>query len=295
MACAQLSAALGRRLEVPPEHLVLGPGSVGVLQSLVAAVAAVGDDVVFAWRSFEAYPIVARVAGATPVPVPLRADGSHDVAAMAAAVSERTRLVLACTPNNPTGPAMTQDELDLLLDMVPDDVLVVVDEAYAEFVRDPAAADGLAAYRDRSNVAVLRTFSKAYGLAGLRVGYGVAHEPVATALRKTSLPFGVSSLAQVAALASLEHADELAARVDAIVEERSRVAALLAAQGWRLPDAQGNFVWFEVGDSAQAMADSFAEAGLAVRAFGGEGVRVTIGDPAANDVLVDVAASLVGR
>lgn len=295
MACSALTARLADRLDVPPEHVVLGPGSVGVLQALLAAVAAEGDEVVYAWRSFEAYPIVTRVAGATPVAVAVSPDGRHDVEALAAAVTGRTRLVLVCSPNNPTGPALRVDELDRLLDDVPDDVLVVVDEAYVEFVRDPRAADGLAAYRERGNVAVLRTFSKAYGLAGLRVGYGVAHEPVATALRKTSIPFGVSSLAQAAALASLDVTDELAARVDAIVLERDRVAAALAAQGWELPDAQGNFVWFGLGDRAQAMADACANAGLAVRTFSGEGVRVTIGEPAANDLLIEVAASFVGQ
>jgi histidinol-phosphate aminotransferase len=291
MACAELTAALAGRLDVPPEHLVLGAGSVAVLQSMVAAVAGPGDEVLYAWRSFEAYPIVTRVAGATPVAVPVLTDGRHDVDAMASALTDRTRLVLVCTPNNPTGPVLTDAELDRLLDAVPDDVLVAVDEAYLEFVTRHDAADGLAAYRARENVAVLRTFSKAYGLAGLRVGFGIARQPVAEAVRKTSIPFGVSSLAQVAALASLEQSDELADRVDAVVDERHRVMAALAGQGWSLPDAQGNFAWFGVGERAQAMADACAEVGLAVRAFGGEGVRATIGESAANDLLIEVAAS----
>jgi len=270
---------------------VLGPGSVGVLQALVAAVAAPGAEVVYPWRSFEAYPIVTRVAGAAPVPVPVLADGRHDVDAMASAVTDRTRLVLVCTPNNPTGPVVRAAELDRLLEAVPGDVLVVVDEAYVEFVRHGDAADGLAAYRTHENVTVLRTFSKAYGLAGLRVGYGVAHEPVATAVRKASVPFGVSSLAQAAALASLEHCDELDDRVSAVVAERDRVTAALAGQGWALPDAQGNFVWFPLGERAQPMADACAQAGLAVRCFAGEGVRATVGETAANDLLLEVAAS----
>lgn len=293
MGCWQLTSALADHLAVPPHHLVLGPGSVGVLQALLAAVAQPGDEVVYAWRSFEAYPIVTRVAGATPVPVALLPDGRHDVDALAAHVTPRTRLVLVCTPNNPTGPAVSADELDRLLDAVPSDTLVVVDEAYVEFVRDGSAADGLAAYRERGNVAVLRTFSKAYGLAGLRVGYCVAPEPVATAVRSCSVPFGVSSLAQAAALASLEHADELAARVEAVVAERERVVSALRHQGWRLPDAQGNFVWFGLGAATPSMVDACAGAGLAVRAFPSEGVRVTIGEPAANDRLIEVAAGLV--
>jgi histidinol-phosphate aminotransferase len=224
------------------------------------------------------------------VPVPLRADGRHDLAAMADAVTERTRLVLVCTPNNPTGPAVHAAELEEFLDRVPSDVLVVVDEAYVEFVRDPRAADGLAAYRSRPNVTVLRTFSKAYGLAGLRVGFAVAHPPVAEALRKTAVPFGVSGVAQRAAIASLAAADELAERVEALVAERARVVAGLAEQGWDLPDAQANFVWFPMGDQTADLAAAFDEAGLVVRPYGSDGVRVTIGEVEANDRLLQVAA-----
>ena len=292
MACSQLTSALADRLAVPQHDIVLGPGSVGVLQALLAAVAQPGDEVVYAWRSFEAYPIVTRVAGATPVPVALLPDGRHDVGAIAEHITPRTRLVLVCTPNNPTGPVVRADELDRLLDAVPSDTLVVVDEAYVEFVRDEAAADGLATYRERGNVAVLRTFSKAYGLAGLRVGYCVAPEHVATAVRTCSVPFGVSSLAQAAALASLEHTDELSSRVQAVVAERERVVSALRSQGWRLPDAQGNFVWFGLGAATLPMVAACAEVGLAVRAFPGEGVRVTIGEPAANDRLIEVAATI---
>lgn len=292
MAAGELTATLAQTLRVPAGHVVLGPGSVGVLQAMLAAVAAPGDEVVYAWRSFEAYPIVTRVAGASPVQVPVLGDGRHDVDAMAAAVTERTRMVIVCSPNNPTGPVVTAVELDRLLDAVPDDVLVVVDEAYVEFVRADDPADGLARYRSHPNVAVLRTFSKAYGLAGLRVGYAVAHEPVATAVRKTSIPFGVSSLAQAAALESLRHSDELATRVAAVVAERERVVATLTAAGWELPDPQGNFVWFGLGERSQAMGEACARAGLAVRVFPGEGVRVTIAEPAANDLLLGVAAAL---
>ena len=175
-----------------------------MLGQLIQATCDPGDEVVYAWRSFEAYPIVVAIAGATSVQVPLDADARHDLEAMRAAITERTRLVLVCTPNNPTGPVVHQDELDAFLDRVPSDVLVVIDEAYLEFVTDPEAPDALATYRQRPNVAVLRTFSKAYGLAGLRVGYAVAHEPVAQALRKTAVPFGVSDIAQQAAIASLD-------------------------------------------------------------------------------------------
>jgi histidinol-phosphate aminotransferase len=244
---------------------------------------------VFAWRSFEAYPIVVPVCGARAVPVPLTTDERHDLPAMADAITAATRLVLLCTPNNPTGTVIGSAELDEFLDRVPGDVLVVIDEAYVEFVRDPGAADGLAAHRGRPNVAVLRTFSKAYGLAGLRVGFAVAHPPVAEALRKTAVPFGVSVVAQHAAVASLAAAAELLARVDALVRERSRVAAALTAQGWSVPAMQGNFVWLRLGAATPQFAAACAAAGVTVRAYGDEGVRVTVAEPEASDAFLAVA------
>jgi histidinol-phosphate aminotransferase len=291
MASSRLVDALAARHGVPAEHVVCGPGSVGVLQQLVAAVAAPGDEVVFAWRSFEAYPIVVRVAGATGVPVPLTPDGRHDVEAMAAAVTPRTRAVLVCTPNNPTGTAVTASELAWLLDAVPDEVLVVVDEAYAELVRDPRAADGLALTRERPTVAALRTFSKAYGLAGLRVGYGVMAPPVAQALRATSIPFGVSSVAQAAAVAALGCEAELLARRDEVVAERVRMLDELRALGWQPPASEANFVWLPLGDRARPFAQACEAVGVAVRTFPGEGVRVTVAEPEATDRVLSVAAA----
>jgi len=291
MFATRLVEAVSRHLGVPAECVATGTGSVGVLGQLAVATCGPGDEVVYAWRSFEAYPIVVQLSGATPVPVALRPDGRHDLPAMADAITERTRLVLVCTPNNPTGPAVHADELEAFLDRVPADVLVVIDEAYTEFVRDPLAPDALAVHRARPNVAVLRTFSKAYGLAGLRVGFAVAHPPVAEALRKAAVPFGVSGIAQEAAVASLAAADELAERVEALVAERGRVVAGLAEQGWQLPDTQANFVWFPMGPKTPDLAAAFDEAGLVVRPYGDDGVRVTIGEFEANDRLLDVAAA----
>lgn len=289
MFATGLVQAIADHLGVPAECVATGTGSVGVLGQLVAATCGEGDEVVFAWRSFEAYPIVAQAAGAVPVMVPLTADCRHDLPAMADAVTERTRLVLVCTPNNPTGPAVRADELEAFLDRVPPDVLVVLDEAYVEFVRDPQAPDALALYRRRANVAVLRTFSKAYGLAGLRVGFAVAHPGVTAALRKTAVPFGVSGVAQRAAVASLAAADELAERVESLVAERGRVVTALHEQGWSLPDAQANFVWFPLGERTAEFAAACDEAGLVVRPYGSDGVRVTIGEVQANERLIEVA------
>ncbi|WP_371480298.1 histidinol-phosphate transaminase [Kitasatospora sp. NBC_00315] len=288
MAVGGLTAELAARFDVPVEHIATGTGSVGVAQSLILATAGPGEEVIFAWRSFEAYPIITQIAGATPVPVPLTADEDHDLDAMLAAITERTRLIFVCNPNNPTGNAIHRAELERFLDAVPSEILVVVDEAYIEFIRDADVPNGIDLYRTRPNVCVLRTFSKAYGLAGLRVGFAIAHEPVATALRKTAVPFGVSQLAQDAAVASLRAEDALLVRVEALVEERARVLAALAAQGWTAPDSQANFVWLRLGERTADFAAACAAAGVIVRPFP-EGVRVSIGEVAGNDIFLQTA------
>ena len=217
MGSTALYDALSAKLGVPTEDLALATGSVALIYQLVQAFCDPGDEVVFAWRSFEAYPIAVTAAAARMVRVPVLADGRHDLDAMAEAVTDRTRVVLVCTPNNPTGPAVTQAELDAFLAKVPPHVLVVVDEAYVEFVRMADPVDGVATYRRHENVLLTRTFSKAYGLAGFRVGYAVGPAPLAGALRAVSLPFGVSGVAQAAAVASLEREPELLERVEALV------------------------------------------------------------------------------
>jgi histidinol-phosphate aminotransferase len=295
MAVTALTQRLAKALDVPPECIATGTGSVAVLAQIVAAACDAGDEVVFAWRSFEAYPIVTQLAGAKPVMVGLDAEARHRLDAMFAAITDRTRVVLVCTPNNPTGPCVRQAELEALLDRVPSDIIVVVDEAYVEFVRDPEAVRGLEVWRHRPNVVVLRTFSKAYGLAGLRVGYAVAHPPVAAALRKTATPFGVNSIAQVAAIASLDAFDELSERVESLVAERDRVVQALADQGWKLPRSDANFVWFPLGSDSTAFSEACQEAGLMVRQYGDDGVRVTIGETEANSRLIEVAGRFGAR
>ena len=289
MGSAALYAALAERLDVPVDHLSVATGSVGLIYQLVQAFCDPGDEVVFAWRSFEAYPIAVTAAAATAVKVPVTADGRHDLKAMLAAITDRTKVVLVCTPNNPTGPAVTQAELDAFLAAVPPHVLAVVDEAYLEFVRMADPVDGVATYRRHENVVLTRTFSKAYGLAGFRVGYAVAPTPIAAALRAVSLPFGVSTVAQAAAVASLDHEPELLQRVAALVAERARVVDGLRAAGWDVPEAQGNFVWFELGDRTLDFAAAADAAGIVVRPFAGDGCRVSIGEEEANDRLIAVA------
>lgn len=290
MGCTALYAALSERLGVPTARLAAGTGSVAVLYHLLQAFCETGDEVVYAWRSFEAYPIAVAVTGATSVQVPLGPGARHDLEAMAAAITDRTKVVIVCTPNNPTGPAVTRAELDAFLEKVPPRVVVVVDEAYREFVRSEDPVDAVERYGDRPNVVVMRTFAKAYGLAGFRVGYAVAPEPIAAAVRACALPFGVSSIAQAAAIASLEREAELLERVEGIVAERTRVIEALRGQGWDVPAAEGNFVWLALGDRTGEFATAAEEAGIMVRPFAGEGARVSIGEPAGNDVFLEVAA-----
>lgn len=278
---------------VGAESVVVAGGSVAVLGHALHAYCDPGDEVVYAWRSFEAYPILTQIAGASSVRVALGPDARHDLAAMADAITPRTKVILLCTPNNPTGPAIRREEFESFMSAVPRGVVVVLDEAYAEFVRDPEAVDGRAALADHPNLIVTRTFSKAYGLAGLRVGYAVGTPSLVAPIRACVTPFSVSGVAQAAALASLAAEDELLARVDAVVAERARVLARLAKDGWRPPDAQGNFVWLAAGAQTVALAAFLGQQAppILVRPFPGEGVRITVGSPQENDhVLAALAA-----
>jgi histidinol-phosphate aminotransferase len=291
---AALTEAIAERFAVPVGHVAVGCGSVGVLQQLMEAVGEPGAELLYAWRSFEAYPPLSDLAAMTSVRVPLR-DETHDLAAMAAAITPQTRLILVCNPNNPTGTVVRERELTEFLDQVPADCLVILDEAYREYIRDGDVPDGVNLYRDRPNVAVLRTFSKAYGLAGLRIGFLIGHEPVAEAIRKTMLPFTVNAIAQAAAVASLNAEDELLDRVETVVKERDRVREALRADGWTVPVTEANFVWLRLGDQTTAFAQSCDAAAIAVRPFPGEGARISIGTPAANDAFLAAARAFPYR
>jgi histidinol-phosphate aminotransferase len=295
----ELVSRLAEKLGVPAEHLAVGCGSVTLCQQIIQATCTEAEQVVFPWRSFEAYPIITQVVGAGQVRVPITAGHALDLDAMAAAITPRTGVVFVCNPNNPTGTAVRTDELERFIDRVPPHVLVVVDEAYREFVDDPHVPDGVELAkaqwaRGRDNVAVLRTFSKAYGLAGLRVGYAVAPPSVAEALRKVYVPFSVNALAQVAALASLDAEDELMTRCRAIVAERTRVRGELLAAGFDVPESQANFVWLPLGELTDAFNEHCLGQKVVVRAFAGDGVRVTVGEPAENDAFLAAAKSFQG-
>ena len=289
-----LTEAIARRYDVPPAHIALGCGSVGVAQQLLAAAAEPGTEVLYAWRSFEAYPILVPLTGATDVRVPLK-DETHDLAAMADAITPRTRVIFVCNPNNPTGTVVRSGEFAEFLGRVPPDCLVVLDEAYADYVRDPGVPNGIDLYRDHPNLAVLRTFSKAHGLAGLRVGFLIGQEQIASAVRTTMLPFTVNSLAQTAAIASLAAEAELHERVDLAVKERARVRDELLAQGWTVPPTEANFVWLRLGADTQDFAAVCADAGISIRPFGDEGARISMGTPEADDAFLAVARAYPRR
>lgn len=286
---------LSARLGVDADDIVTGAGSLGALNQILKTFAGVNadgvqDEVIYAWRSFEAYPILVGIMGARSVQVPNLPDGSHDLDAMAAAITERTRLILVCTPNNPTGPAVTESQIRAFLVKVPAHIPVVIDEAYFEFCAastvpegEEAPLNGLDIYRDYENVIILRTFSKAQGLAGLRVGYSISHPQITQHLRVAATPFAVTALAEAAAIASIEHEDAVMERVSYLVAERERVTARLRELGYDFPSTYANFVWLPLGERTGDFVQLMSEHALSVRAFGTEGVRVSIGEVEAND------------
>lgn len=292
MFAVELTERIADAAGVTADRVVVGGGSVAVLAHILQAFAGPGDEVVFAWRSFEAYPILTRALGAMPVHVPLDAAYRHDLPAMSAAVTERTKVVMVCSPNNPTGPAVGAAEFAAFMAAVPPHVVVILDEAYLEFVTDPDAVRGADVLGQWENLVVLRTFSKAYGLAGLRVGHALGPTEIIGAVRACVTPFSVSGIAQVAALASLAAEGELLERVDGIVTERKRVLSELARDGWEVPSAQGNFFWLPLAERAADLASALGAENPAIlsRPFTSDGVRITIGDAAQNDALLAALA-----
>ncbi len=289
----ELRDRLAKHVDFPPEHISVGCGSVSLCQQLIQITTTAGDDVVFGWRSFEVYPLQVRVAGAIPVQVPL-SEHTHDLDAMAQAITAGTRLVFVCNPNNPTSTVVEPAALKRFVEDVPSDVLIAIDEAYVEYIRDGMLPDSLGLVRDHPNVVVLRTFSKAYGLAGLRVGYAIADPDVVTALNKAYVPFSVTSVSQAAAIASLDAADELLARTDTVVAERVRVSAALRDAGYILPPSQANFVWLPLAERTADFVSSAADSRLVVRPYGDDGVRVTIASRHENDAFLKFVRRWIG-
>ena len=294
--CMQLKATLAKHLGTAfaAEHVAVGCGSVSLCQQLVQITASAGDEVVMGWRSFELYPPQVLVAGAVPVKVALT-DHTHDLDAMRAAITDHTRLIFISNPNNPTSTVVDPDALVRFVDAVPPHILVTIDEAYAEYIRDGMAPRSAELALERSNVVVLRTFSKAYGLAGLRIGYAIGQPDIITALEKVYVPFSVSSISQAAAIASLEAADELLARTDAVVAERVRVSAGLREAGYTVAPSQANFVWLPLGARSMDFVQQAASERIIVRPFAPAGVRITIGAPEENVELLRFARDWIAR
>lgn len=292
-SAAALRTALGERYGVSADEVIVGNGSVALLTQFVQAAASVGDEVVYSWRSFEAYPGIVTVAGATSVQVPNAADGSHDLDAILAAITDRTRVVIVCSPNNPTGTMVTAAAFAAFLAAVPASVLVLLDEAYAEFVTDETAVNGTTLLNQHQNLVILRTFSKAYGLAGLRVGWAIGDVRVLDAARSAAVPLSVIAPAQAAALASLEREEELLARVAEIVDRRTALRDGLRAQGWAVPDTQANFLWLPTAEHTVVAAEMFWDAGIVTRPFAGDGIRISIGEAESLAPILAAAAAVI--
>ncbi|MBH0110169.1 histidinol-phosphate transaminase [Salinibacterium sp. NG22] len=291
-SAAVLRVQIAERFGVTPDSVQVGAGSVAVLAQLVSAAAAAGDEVIYAWRSFEAYPLLVSAAGATSVQIANQGDHRHDLAAMSDAITASTRVVIVCSPNNPTSTVVTDAEFRDFMATVPENVLVVLDEAYREFVTDADAVRGETLVGTYPNLVLLRTFSKAYGLAGLRIGYAVGPEYVMDAARAVAIPLSVTEIAQKAAIASLEHEDELLERVTRINAVRDRIVAGLSEQGWDVPAPNGNFVWLPTGSVTDWAAEVFRSHGIVVRALG-EGLRVSVGEEESVEKLLRAAQEVV--
>lgn len=294
-SAAGLRAALAEHYGLGTDQVLVGAGSVSLLYQAVQAAAGSGDEVVYAWRSFEAYPGMVTVAGATSVQVPLDSDGRHNLDAMLDAISDRTRLVIVCSPNNPTGTYTRQDEFEQFLERVPSDVLVIADEAYIEFVTDAKALNATRLLGEHRNLMIARTFSKAYGLAGMRLGYLLGDAQVLAACNTTAIPFLVSAQAQAAALAVMQEWETVRGRVNEITMRRDEVRRALIDQGWPVPESQANFVWLPCGEIAERVDEILREGGIVARAFPGDGIRVSIGEEASVSPLLAACARAIER
>ncbi len=280
MFATDLVADLAALHEWPDSGIVVGNGSTSLIEKILQAVVTPEGEVVLPWRSFEAYPIAIQAAGGVAVKVPLTREYAHDLRGMLKAITQRTRAILLCSPNNPTGVSLTHSELVAFLDEVPSTIPVVLDEAYIHFTEMDDIVNSRKLLPEYENLIVLRTFSKAYGMAGLRCGYALAGPAMASGLRAISTPFGVNGLAQAAARAALRSQIEVNRQVEVLKDERAKLLAALAAQGWNVPASQSNFIWLDFGAQSVRFEEICQENGITVRRFGDEGVRVTVAEPA---------------
>jgi histidinol-phosphate aminotransferase len=276
---ADLVAALAVAVGQPASRIAVGDGSLSLLNYLLLAFLEPGHKVVYAWRSYEAYPICVLTCGGEPAAVPLAADHSHDLDAMAAAIDENTDVIILCNPNNPTGTAFGADALAAFLARVPSHVLVVLDEAYRDFTGAAVAFEATELLEQHPNLVLLRTFSKAYALAGMRVGYLVGSEEIVAAVAAVLPPFPVAAAGVAAAVTSLGEPVVREALVRTVVADRERMTRVLTAAGLPVVPGHGNFLWIPLGDEAAELAGRLRQAGITVRLFAGEGLRITVGEP----------------
>jgi histidinol-phosphate aminotransferase len=283
----RLRHALARRLDVAPEQLVFGCGCDEIFELLAKAFLGPGDEAVFAWPSFAMYPIVVQGMGATSMRVPLDASMTHDLPAMAAAVTSRTRVVFVCNPNNPTGTSVGAAALERFVAAIPEDVVLALDEVYFEYARRPDFPNGIDLVRRRPGTLVMRSFSKLYGLAGARVGYGVADPELAGWLDRARHPFNLNLLAEEAALAALDDDEHVARTLRAAHEGADFLRAELAALGLETWPTDTNFLLARTGAGVY---DALLREGVIVRPMAGFGLpehmRITIGTRAENERLV---------
>ncbi|QTR99653.1 histidinol-phosphate transaminase [Rhodococcus qingshengii] len=285
-----LIARLSGRLGVGDDQVLVGAGSLALLQQVLTAYTGPGTEVVYPWRSYEAYPILIGIAGASGVPVALDSEHRHDLSAMAAAVTPQTRAVLVCNPNNPTGSEFSTAEFVSFARSIPGDVLILLDEAYREFATSDV--DGVDLLRAFPNIVVFRTFSKAYGLAGLRAGYAVTNSAIAADLRSAAPPFGLSAVAEAAACTALTDPAHTDSIVETVTAGRSHLREQLALRGVETVPSGANFVWIPLGKRASALEAACVAQGVSVRMFPGEGVRVTVGERAAEDAVIAAVDAL---
>lgn len=290
---------LAETYDMAVEQIVLGNGSCEILLAGAQVLLEPGSELVYAWPSFSMYPHLAAMTGATPVEVPLTHDHKHDLDAMLAAVTDRTKMILVCNPNNPTGTFVDHDLINDFVNKVPDDVCVVIDEAYIEFV-EGAERDGLLPLViERDNVVITRTFAKIYGLAGLRVGYGFAPVEFKQAIDLVRQPFSVNLVAQAAATEALNHPDDVIERVQSTLAERQWIETELAEAGFNTADTQTNFSWIDLGGRDEDhFVDGLAKQGIIVRAgkaLGAEGfIRASYCDHEDNVRFVAAMQALSG-
>lgn len=282
IANSRLRSAIAAYHQVGVNNVAVGNGSTALIEDFLSGVCAPDSQVIIPWRSFEAYPIAVQVAGGQAVKVALNRAGEPDLPAMLDAVTDATRAILLCTPNNPSSAALRHADLRRFLQQVPAHIPVLIDEAYQDFVVMDDPVRGLELVSEFPNVVTLRTFSKAYGLAALRIGYAIGAAEIIEGLTAVATPFGVNTVAQVAGVAALQQRGEVDRRVQIITRERENLVRALRSLGWDGPQPQGNFLWFATGSQTQLFAELCLEEKIVVRAFGEEGVRVSVAEPEAS-------------